>query len=249
MRSALVFGLMACALVLGVFATVAPAVADDAKVSSYAPAADLDGQVAKYLEDLEKAVESKDEFDGLKVSKISSALVLMSIAASNHDGDSKYKGSAGALFKAAGELAKAKDYDAAKTGVAAVKAAAGASGAAALKWEPAVNLDVIFKHSQTVMNDIKRKTKGARLKSAANETAGGSSVLAIIGQGVAADTSHAKSDAEKAQWVKFSMEMRDAGAAANSAIRSGDAAAVDKAVKKLNQSCEDCHAVFHKEEK
>ena len=45
-------------------------------------------------------------------------------------------------------------------------------------------------------------------------------------------------------WQKFSKAMRDHAGAANAAIHKGDAAATDKAMKQLNQSCEDCHKVF-----
>ena len=72
-------------------------------------------------------------------------------------------------------------------------------------------------------------------------------MLAVIGQGVMANTSKAKG--QDAQWYKFSAEMRDAAAEANQAIHAGNEAATQTAVKKLNKSCEDCHAVFHKEEK
>jgi cytochrome c556 len=40
--------------------------------------------------------------------------------------------------------------------------------------------------------------------------------------------------------------MRDAAAALNKAVREGSQDAADKAISALNQSCDDCHAVFHK---
>ena len=39
--------------------------------------------------------------------------------------------------------------------------------------------------------------------------------------------------------------MRDYAGEVNAAIRKGDRPAADKAMKKLSQSCDDCHAVFH----
>ena len=43
--------------------------------------------------------------------------------------------------------------------------------------------------------------------------------------------------------------MRDDAGAVNAAIHKGDEAAADEAMKKLAQSCDDCHAVFHPEVK
>ena len=45
------------------------------------------------------------------------------------------------------------------------------------------------------------------------------------------------------------MELRDAAVAANRGIHAGDPPATAAAMAKLAASCDDCHAVFHKEEK
>jgi hypothetical protein len=220
------------------------------KVSTFAPADDLVSQADRYLEELEKAVESQQDFDAAKVGKLANALMLMSIGLGVHDSDNKYKASAGALFKAAADLAKVKDFAAAKQGVEAVKAAAGGKGTgAAVTWAQGtdVNLDAVYKQAQTVINSLKRYTKGPRFKKSVKETAGFSAVLAVVGQGVMVNTKEAKGDDQ--QWYKFSAEMRDAAAETNKAIHAKDEAATEAAVKKLNKSCEDCHAVFHKEEK
>jgi len=49
------------------------------------------------------------------------------------------------------------------------------------------------------------------------------------------------------KWFGFCVQMRDAAAGLNKAVHAADAAAADKALSALNQSCDDCHAVFHKE--
>jgi hypothetical protein len=233
-------------LVLASSALAAPPEAP--KVSTFAPAEDLTKQVDRYVEELEKAVEQ--DFDEAKVTKLSNTLMLMAIGLGLHDTDNAYKAKAGAIFKAAEDLAKAKGAAAAKTGVEAVKAAVAGKGAAGqVTWAQgsAVSLDAVYKQSQTVVNSLKRYTKGERFKKSVKETAGQSAVLAIVGQGVMANTS--KANGQDAEWYKFSAEMRDAAAEANQAIHAGDEAATQKAVKKLNKSCEDCHAVFHKEAK
>ena len=73
-------------------------------------------------------------------------------------------------------------------------------------------------------------------------------VIAIIAQGTMADTHEAKTPEQEQQWQAFSVQMRDAAGAVNAAIRAQDEAAAGAAMENLQQSCEDCHAVFHKEE-
>ena len=242
----LLVALAAALVVLSSPALAAPPEAP--KVSTFAPAEDLVSQIDRYVKDLEGAVASQQEFDEAKVVKLANALMLMSIAVGLHDSDNQYKASAGAIFKAAEELAKAKGYAAAKKGVEALKASLSGKGGE-LSWAEgnAVDLDALYKQSQTAMNSLKRHTKGPRFKKSAKETAGMAAVLAVVGQGVMGNTKHAKGDEQVQQWYKFSVEMRDAAAETNKAIHASDASATEKLVKKLNKSCEDCHAVFHKE--
>lgn len=218
------------------------------KVSTFAPAEDLISQIDRYVKELEGAVESQQEFDEAKVTKLANTLVLLSIAVGLHDSDNQYKASAGAILKAAEALAKVKGYAAAKKGVEAVRASLSGKGSE-LSWGQGnvVDLDSLYKQSQTAMNSLKRHTKGPRFKKSAKETAGMAAVLAVIGQGVMGNPTHPKGDAQAQQWYKFSAEMRDAAAETNKAIHALDASATEKLVKKLNKSCEDCHTVFHKE--
>ena len=62
-------------------------------------------------------------------------------------------------------------------------------------------------------------------------------------------TSATKKPDQVKQWYGFSAAMRDDAGAVNAAIHKGDEPAAAKAMKKLAQSCDDCHDVFHKEAK
>ncbi len=220
------------------------------KVSSFAPAEDLVGQTDEYLKDLESAVASEQDYKDAqeKVAKQSNTLILIALALGLHDTDNKYKAAAPALFKAAGELASAKDYASAQAGVAAVKAAleSKTGGAAALKWEKAASLEQLMKQVPLVNTKLKRFLKGSRFTKNAKETAGYTAVLATIAQGAQADTSEAKGPEQVQQWYQFSGQMRDHAAELNAAIHAKDRAVSEKAMKKLAQSCDDCHSVFHK---
>ena len=83
-----------------------------------------EGEVVPVAE-LHADLREQADFDEAKVAKLSNTLMLMAIGLGVHDSDNAYKANAGAIFKAAEELAKAKGFAAAKTGVDAVKAAVG----------------------------------------------------------------------------------------------------------------------------
>jgi hypothetical protein len=219
------------------------------KVSTFAPAEDLVKQVGDYLKALEENVSSEENFKDAQtnVAKDSNTLVLLALALGMHDSDNQYKAAAGAMFKAAKEVAAAKDYAAAKKAVAALKAAAESKGGAAeLKWEKAASLEELMKQVPLVNNKLKGKVKPERFARGVKDAAGYSAVLAVIAQGSIADTEKAKSEKEVKQWYDFCIQMRDAAAAVNKSVHAGDKEGTQAAMKKLAQSCDDCHGVFHK---
>jgi hypothetical protein len=224
------------------------------KVSSLAPAKDIVSQIETYVNDLDKAVASEDEFKDseAKVAKLANTTILLALAAGMHDQDNPLKAAAPAIIKAAQELAKAKGFAATKDGVAAVKKALAETGgdAGELKWVKIASLPELMKQVPMVNNRLKQNVRGEKLKSRAKLNAGDSATLAIIAQGSLADTSEAKTPEDVKKWYGFCIQMRDAAAAVNKAVHAGDKEAADKAMEALAQSCEDCHAVFKtKEEK
>lgn len=219
------------------------------KVSTFAPAEDLVGQVEEYVKELDSALASESEFKASQeiIGKQANTLAVLALTLGLHDTDNKYKASAGALIKAAQDLAAAKDFEAAKKTLAAVKSASG--GAAPTKWEKTAVLDQLMKQVPSVHNKLKKNTKGSKFKSSGKASAGQSAVLAAIAQASIVDTSECKGDAQVKQWCDFCVKMRQASAEVNAAVHAKDAKTAEKAMEKLNQSCEDCHAVFKKEEK
>jgi cytochrome c556 len=234
-----------------------PAKAADAdaapKVSTFAPAEDLANQADKYLDELEQTVATEADYkDGQdKIARDANTLIVVALALGLHDQDSKYKASAGAVTKAAGELAATKDFDAAKKAVAAIKDAAEGKGQAGgeLKWEKVASLGELMKQVPVINTKLKLNVKGSKFKKKAKDTAGYTAVIAVIAQGSMADTSATKSPDQVKQWQGFSTAMRDHAGTINAAIHKGDQDAADAAMKKLAQSCDDCHDVFHKGEK
>ncbi len=223
---------------------------EGAKVSAFAPAEDLVSQFEAMLKDLTKAVESEAEFKDAesKIPKDVNTLIVVAQALGLHDQENKYQKNAPAIVKAGQALASSTSYADVKQGVEALaKAAAEGGDAPALKWEKVASLEELMKAVPLINTKLKRNTTGARFKSRAKDTAGYAAVIAAIGHASMADLSETKSPEEVEKWKKYCMEMRDAAGALNAAIRAGDEKAAADDMAKLAQSCDDCHAVFHKE--
>jgi len=222
------------------------------EVSTFAPAKDLAGQVEYYLERLELAVESEEEYNDSqeKIAKDSNVLILVALALGLHDTNNQYQAAAPAVIKAAQQLAAAKDFASAKAGVAAVKAAAASTDGdpSGLKWEEkAAAMEELMEAVPLIHSKLKRYLRGSRFASKADETAGSSAVLAVIAQGSMANSGDTEKPDEVEKWYAFCVQMRDASAAVNAGIRAQDEAATETAMEALDTSCEDCHKVFHAE--
>jgi hypothetical protein len=237
--------------VLGAFAVRAHAdAAEGPKVSTFAPAEDLVRQADKYIETMKNTVASKEEYDDSegKIGRDANTFVIIVLALGLHDQEkgNTYKDKAAAVIKAAQDVAATKDYAAAKKAVAELEkvTAAKGTGGGKLKWEKAAALPDLMKQVPIVNTKLKQCLSKTKFKKKAKDSQGYTAVIAAIAQSVIADTSVTKNADQVKQWQKFSKAMRDYAGAANAAIHKQDQAATDKAMKKLNQSCEDCHAVF-----
>ena len=231
-----------------------PAVPDlsvDVPVSKYAPAEDLVAQVESYVEDLEEAVDTEEEYgDSVdEIAQKSNTLILIALALGLHDTENAYQAAAPAMLKAAQELAATSDYASAQAGVAAVKESLSASGGNpdGLKWEKVASMEELMEAVPLIHSRLKRYLRGSRFESMADDSAGYSAVLAVIAQGSMANSGDTDKPNEVEKWHTLCLEMRDVCAAVNTAIRAQDQEATDAAMEKLNQNCDDCHAVFHPE--
>jgi hypothetical protein len=218
------------------------------KVSTFAPAKDITRQVEYYLERVEESVESEETYNDSveKIAKDSNTLVVLALALGLHDEDNEYKASAGALLKAAQQLAASGDFASARTAVDAVKAAAAgeANAEVELKWEKVASLPELMKQVPLVNTKLKRYIKRNR----PDDCAAFAAEIAVIAHGTMANAADTEKPNEVEKWKQFSIQMRDAAAAVSAAVRSGDAEASTAAMEKLQQSCDACHAVFHEEE-
>ena len=193
------------------------------------------------------ADEETYQDDQDQIAKDANTLMILALALGLHDGENVYKANSVTLIGAARAVAAAKDFESARKAVAAVRDAAAGKikTAGSLQWEKTASLPELMKQVPLVNNRLKRNIKGSKFQSKAGETAGCAAVLAAIAQGAMADVSKAKNPEQVRQWYDFSAAMRDQAGAVNSAIHKADEAAAAAAMKRLAQSCDDCHAVFH----
>ncbi len=233
-----------------------PAAAADptagAPVSSYAPAEELVGQVAYYVERLAEAVASEEEYADAKdqVAKDANTLILIAVALGLHDQDNKHKAAAGTLMKASQDVAAAADFAAAKAAIEAVQAAAASDAVSdvELKWEKVASLHELMEQVPTVNTKLKRYTKGSRFEKGADVSTGCSAVIAVIGQGSIPNVDETEAPDKGGEWEKYCLQMRNAAGAVNAAVHASDREAAATAMDALQKSCDDCHAVFHQEE-
>jgi len=210
-------------------------------------------QVAEYIERLEEAVATEEDFADSreKIAKDANTLIVLALALGIHDTDNPHKAGAGSLMKAAAEMAGVEDFAAATTALAAVKAAAIATDnpGEELEWKKVAALPELMKKVPTVNTRLKSYMRSeSRFDSKIDDLAGLSATLAVIGQSAMADTEATENAEQVVQWRAFCTQMRDAAGALNAAIHAEDFAAATAANTRLQKNCEDCHAIFHIEE-
>lgn len=239
-------------LSVGTFGVVASEPAQP-KVSSYAPAADLVGQVDYYVEHAAKALSDEASYGDdqqAAVDRDANTLAALAMLLALHDEDHKLKIAAPAILHASQALAEShEDYAKAAAALADVKKAVAGEAPAgeAVGWDDVTDLSALMEQIELVQAPMKRgATDARRLKRSANATAGQAATLAAIAQATLVDTDYA-TDEQLPEWEKYSVQMRDASWAVNQAVRSADAPKAAEALVALQKSCDDCHAVFKDE--
>ncbi|NUQ62391.1 MAG: hypothetical protein HUU20_07875 [Pirellulales bacterium] len=248
-RCYLVAGLV-CAVVLSVAMAVAANMPEAPKISTFAPAEELVGQLDDYVETIEDSVKSKEEFADSKekIAKDADTVLLIALALGLHDKPNKYKRAAPGLVAAAKTVSAAGDYDAAKAAVEALKTARASNGdPSTLDWQEAksASLEALMKQVPLINTKMKRHVR--KIKSRTDEAAGHAALLAAIAQGSMPLADKTDKPAEAEKWYVYCAQMRDAASKLHGLIRKQDQEGANKAVKDLTKTCDDCHAVFHPE--
>jgi cytochrome c556 len=248
-QSTLLGGLVAVLLVLcggnlnGAEISQAPA------LSTLVPVDDLVAQVEYYVEELEECVEDLEEYEDSvdKIERYSNTLAVIALTVGLHDRESKLQKAAPVLVKASQELARAKSFSAARAGVAGIKAALSAKGdPATLKWTKVADLHALMEQVPLVNTRVKRYMR--RFEKGAPFITGNSAALVAIGQGSMPNADETEAPDKVAEWYKYCIQMRDAAGALNKAVHAKNEDAAKEAMEALQQSCDDCHAVFHQDD-
>lgn len=222
------------------------------KTSSYAAAEDLGKQLEGFVKGLEEAVADEAAYKDAesRVPKDANTVLLLALALGMHDSDNSYKAAAPGLVEAAKKLMAAKDYASAKAGADAVKAAMTSKGdASKLSWDTAQDASLAALMQQVPLINAKLKRNIKQLKKKGDDARGQVAVIAVIGQGSMALAAKTSKPDQAADWYKHCAQMRDAAGAAGAGIQAKDEKAVEKAMKDMAQSCDDCHEIFNQQAK
>ncbi len=224
--------------------------AERAKISTFAPVADLMDQVDFYIGRLDGALAEPDKFDAARQSrawKDSNTLAVLALMLASHDEAHPLKSSMPVMLEGAQTIAVADaDAQRAAQGLAAIKSARDgtAQSDATVKWEKVASVPALMKQVPLVHAGLRRGVTPRRLERMAKQSAGQSATLAAIAEAALLDDEYAKSPEEAARWSDFCVQMRDAAGEVNSAVRLQDQARVDAGMKRLLESCDACHAAF-----
>jgi hypothetical protein len=216
-------------------------------LSKVMPAADLIAQVDLCLTGCREALVDAQSYTdkSRQVTRDAHTVAALALVLAKHDQDHRLKASAPDLLAASRQLAKAKDYEAAKTAFVAVESAAqgkSTGAAAAPQWEKVAGLGQLMKQVTFVNNRLKRNMR--RFDERKDDNARDAAVLAAIAQAANYDTHEVKDPADIDKWYQLCGEMRDAAGDVNAQIHAGDKAKAEAALANLGKSCETCHETF-----
>ncbi len=226
-----------------------PAPPTPPKVSAFAPAEDLAEQFDFYMKSLEtESLVDETSFKDYKdkIAQDANTLIVVALCLGMHDQESKYKSAAPVMIKTAQALAAATDFPNAQKAFEALKASTTQkASSSSLKWEKVAALPELMKQVPSINTKLKRNVKGSRFKKNEKSNAGMTAVIAAIAQGSVADLSEAKTPEQAKQWYEFSVKMRDTAGEVNAAVHAKDEVKAGEAMTRLNESCDQCHKVFH----
>jgi cytochrome c556 len=241
---------------LGLFSVVllmtATSMAAVPKVSTFAPSKNLVSQMQNYIDNLSDLVEGEPDYEDNKnkVVRNSTIIAALAMVLGNDDMDNKYKTSAAGMIKAAGAIAIAKDYAAAKQAYDQLVEAINAKAGGEVKWEKVAPLSELMEAVPLISAKIRNSSlkKKKRFDKKAEEYAGYTAVLAALAQASMYNSDETDKPEETEQWYADCADFQEKAHAVTMACLAGDNEAATEAVKAMKLSCEACHETFHNEE-
>ena len=179
-----------------------------------------------------------------QITRDAHTLAALALVLAKHDQDHRLKARAPALLTAAQQLAKAKEYAAAKRAFEAVEDAANGEApvaAADVKWERVAGLGQMMKQVTFVNNRLHRNMRRFEERGRQRARRGAAGRAA---QASTYDTHEVKDPAKLDEWYRLCGEMRDAAGDLNAQIHAANKSAAETALANLGKSCEVCHETF-----
>ena len=218
--------------------------------SSFAPAADLEKQVAYFVERIEKQLVDESDFgedQQANVERDANTLAVVAVVLANHDEPVALKAPLSALLSTAQALAAAAgDFSAASAALADVQRVLAADETSEpVEWQSSgADLAVLMKQVPIVNNSLRRGVTGRRFKRSAERSAGLAATLAALAHVSAFDDAYCAGVVDKKFWRQWCDEMRDSAGRVNQAVHDLDQKAAEKALDQIVESCDRCHEQF-----
>lgn len=244
-----------CVVSAGALLWSAPGVSQESKapaatpaLSKFASGEQLAAEVDLLLASAEKAVASDEAFKqtGENRQREASGLTTILLALALDDVENRFRAAAPGALPAAASLASAEKLGDAQQALAKLKEllAKPAADAEKPEWKSVASLGSVMHYTDSRFNLLKRGLAGSRFKARAADNARAAAVLAAVAAACREDEDYCDTPANTAKWHALSVEWRDASAAVAAAIKAGDQAVANEQFKRLDKSCNDCHAAF-----
>lgn len=223
---------------------------DETKPSAYAPAKDLEAQLADFIEKVEEALSEEEEYGEEQqqtVARNAATISAIGLVLAMHDEESDLKPAGGALIAAGEKLAAGvADFAAAKAALGEIQAIveSPAEGDKVESWRPAGDLAQHMKQVPIVNNNLRLAVTGRRFDRTLDRSAGLAASLATLAQVSRADTTYCADEEAIQEWQAICDKMRDASSEVRTAVRAKDQAAATKALDAIVVTCDECHHKF-----
>jgi hypothetical protein len=232
----------------GVVGAAPEETASDVPVSRYAPIQDIRQQLNYFFDELRRDLADEAQYDADhqgRVANNANTLAVLAQTLANYDADVPEKKNAAGLLQGSLELAGAADsFAKAKAAWAKLEAARTASSDPQPGWEPVADLAVLMKQVPIVNNSLRSGVTSRRFERSADRTAGFAATLAAIAQASSVDFNYCSGPEDEQEWRRICVEMRDACADVNQAIRKLDQAAAQTGLDRIVKTCDACHHRF-----
>jgi hypothetical protein len=218
------------------------------KLSSIVPAELVAAQMRQYAQELGECLASEEQFkiSADKFGKGANTLAVLCLVLAQHDTQTELTKAAPALLKAAQQLAKAKDFAAAKLAQAAIDDALAGKGPSepAPAWGKVASQGKVMKEASDINTKLRNSLRRFDLKRL-DQNARAAATLAAIATATMYDTHEVSNPDQLPKWYDYCTEFRNATGELVAKINAKDKAGSSAALDRVTKSCDGCHFTFN----